>query len=169
MRGMDLIEVARQCPDLTVSIRLGDLIAANQSLVEEALMRLEKSVAESRREIYLSRTKVMEILEVASATLWRWEKCGYLVPLSVGGKKRYRLSDIQRLLNRCCFIQQRDEKGKAQESIGSWAFLQHKGLLLLVSHPVPASCLHWVEVQPKGFAGKEPACQCSLFDGILIQ
>ena len=36
MRGMDLIEVARQCPDLTVSIRLGDLIEANQSLVEEA-------------------------------------------------------------------------------------------------------------------------------------
>ena len=62
MRGMDLIEVARQCPDLTVSIRLGDLIEANQSLVEEALMRLEKSVAESRTEIYLSRTKVMEML-----------------------------------------------------------------------------------------------------------
>ena len=35
----------------------GDLIEANQSLVEEALMRLEKSVAESRTEIYLSRTK----------------------------------------------------------------------------------------------------------------
>ena len=83
-----------------MSIRLGDLIEANQSLVEEALMRLEKSVAESRTEIYLSRTKVMEMLEVASATLWRWEKCGYLVPLSVDGKKRYRLSDIQRLLNR---------------------------------------------------------------------
>ena len=78
----------------------GRSIEANQSLVEEALMRLEKSVAESRTEIYLSRTKVMEMLEVASATLWRWEKCGYLVPLSVGGKKRYRLSDIQRLLNR---------------------------------------------------------------------
>ena len=67
------------------------------------------------------------------------------------------------------FHSARDEKGKAQESIGSWAFLQHKGLLLLVSHPVPASCLHWVEVQPKGLAGKEPACECSLFDGILIQ
>ena len=64
-------------------------------------MRLEQSVAESRTEIYLSRTKVMEMLEeVASATLWRWQKCGYLVPLSVGGKKRYRLSDIQQLLNR---------------------------------------------------------------------
>ena len=59
---MDLIEVVRQCPDLTVSIRLGDLIEANQSLVEEALMRLEKSVAESRADIYLSRTKVMEMV-----------------------------------------------------------------------------------------------------------
>ena len=66
MRGMDLIEVARQCPDLTVLIRLGDLIEANQSLVEEALMRLEKSVAESRTEIYLSRTKVMEMLDMIS-------------------------------------------------------------------------------------------------------
>ena len=138
MRGMDLIEVARQCPDLTVSIRLGDLIEANQSLVEEALMRLEKSVAESRAEIYLSRTKVMEMLEVASATLWRWEKCGYLVPLSVGGKKRYRLSDIQRLLNRCCFIQQRDEKGKAQESIGSWAFPKNYITLNPSSSPRPS-------------------------------
>ena len=33
---------------------------------------------------------------------------------------------------------------------------------------VPASCLHWIEVQPKGFASKESACECSLFDGILI-
>ena len=43
MRGMDLIEVARQCPDLTVSIRLGDLIEANQSLVEEARLPRDKT------------------------------------------------------------------------------------------------------------------------------
>ena len=97
---MDLIEVARQCPDLTVSIRLGDLIEANQSLVEEALMRLEKSVAESRTEIYLSRTKVMEMLEVSPTTLWRWEKCGYLIPISIGSKRRYRHSDILKILER---------------------------------------------------------------------
>ena len=49
---MDLIEVARQCPDLTVSIRLGDLIEANQSLVEEALMRLEsRSLNQGRKSI----------------------------------------------------------------------------------------------------------------------
>ena len=48
---MNLIEVAGQSPDLTVSIRIGDLIEANQSLVEEALMMLEKSVAESVKTI----------------------------------------------------------------------------------------------------------------------
>lgn len=48
---MNLIEVAGKSPDLTVSIRIGDLIEANQSLVEEALMMLEKSVAESVKTI----------------------------------------------------------------------------------------------------------------------
>lgn len=48
---MNLIEVAGQSPDLTVSIRIGDHIEANQSLVEEALMMLEKSVAESVKTI----------------------------------------------------------------------------------------------------------------------
>ena len=48
---MNLIEVAGKSPDLTVSIRIGDLIEANQSLVEEALMMLEKSVDESVKTI----------------------------------------------------------------------------------------------------------------------
>ena len=100
---MDLIEVARQCPDLTVSIRLGDLIEANQSLVEEALMRLEKSVAESRTEIYLSRTKVMEMLEVASATLWRWEKCGFEMPSEQYGSPVYLTLDDVDVIARADF------------------------------------------------------------------
>ena len=100
---MDLIEVARQCPDLTVSIRLGDLIEANQNLVEEALMRLEKSVAESRTEIYLSRTKVMEMLEVASATLWRWEKCGFEMPSEQYGSPVYLTLDDVDVIARADF------------------------------------------------------------------
>ena len=78
----------------------GEGLGYFEDLLAAWLGDAELAVAESRTEIYLSRTKVMEMLEVASATLWRWEKCGYLIPLSVGGKKRYRLSDIQRLLNR---------------------------------------------------------------------
>ena len=32
------------------------------------------------------------------ATLWRWAKVGYLVPINVGGKRRYRMSDVKRIL-----------------------------------------------------------------------
>ena len=46
----------------------------------------------------LRRLLVIEWLEVSATTLWRWEKCGYLIPVAVGNKKKYRMSDIQKIL-----------------------------------------------------------------------
>jgi hypothetical protein len=40
----------------------------------------------------------MEKFKISSATIWRWKKCGYLVPVKVGSMDRYRLSDINALL-----------------------------------------------------------------------
>lgn len=37
------------------------------------------------------------ILGVTTATLWRWAKNGYLVPIKVGRKNVYRKSDIDRI------------------------------------------------------------------------
>lgn len=96
----DLIELAKSCPDLTISVRLSDLIEANRELIEETKRELEQSLAETKKETYLTREKVMEMLEVAPSTLWRWEKCGYLIPISIGTKKRYRQSDILKILER---------------------------------------------------------------------
>jgi len=31
--------------------------------------------------------------------LWRWAKRGYLVPIEVGGKRRYRMSEVKAILN----------------------------------------------------------------------
>jgi len=42
---------------------------------------------------------VAEMLDVDKSTLWRWAKIGYLVPINVGGKRRYRMSDVNRILN----------------------------------------------------------------------
>jgi len=39
-----------------------------------------------------------KILGVTSATLWRWGKTGYLVPIKVGRKNVYLKSDIDRIL-----------------------------------------------------------------------
>lgn len=40
-----------------------------------------------------------KILCVSSVTLWRWDKSNYLKPIYIGGKKRYRNSDLQQIIN----------------------------------------------------------------------
>ncbi len=47
---------------------------------------------------FLSREETMEKFHISSATIWRWKKCGYLVPVRVGNMDRYRLSDINAIL-----------------------------------------------------------------------
>ncbi|MDD6686829.1 helix-turn-helix domain-containing protein [Sodaliphilus pleomorphus] len=94
----DLITIAKQCPDLVVSIKLGDLVEANMLLIAETKRELEQMITDQNAETYPSREKVMEMLDVSQATMWRWQKSGYLVPINVGGKRRYRMSDVKRIL-----------------------------------------------------------------------
>ena len=94
----DLITIAKQCPDLVVSIKLGDLVEANTLLIAEVKQQLEQTITDQNAETYPSREKVIEMLDVSQATMWRWQKSGYLVPINVGGKRRYRMSDVKRIL-----------------------------------------------------------------------
>jgi len=94
----DLIMLAKECPNLTVSIKLSELVEANNLLIQETKRELEQLITDQNTESYPSRDKVMEILGVSAATLWRWDKMGYLSPLNVGGKRRYRMSDVRRIL-----------------------------------------------------------------------
>lgn len=43
--------------------------------------------------------QTIALLGVDSSTLWRWAKSGYLVPVEYGGQRRYRVADVQRILN----------------------------------------------------------------------
>lgn len=49
-------------------------------------------------ELYLTRLKTSEILGIDLSTLWRWNKDNYLCPIKVGGKTRYKMSDVKRIL-----------------------------------------------------------------------
>lgn len=95
----DLIAIAKECPDLVVSIKLSELVEANTLLIADTKRELEQLITDANAETYPSREKVMEMLDVSETTLWRWAKEGYLVPLNVGGKRRYRMSDIKRILD----------------------------------------------------------------------
>ena len=94
----NLIELAKECPGLQVTITLGELIEANRLLIAKTKRELEQEIADSKAETYVSREKAMEILGKGSTTLWRWKKMGYLVPITVGANDRYRMSDIRRIM-----------------------------------------------------------------------
>ena len=98
MMNTTLIEAAKQCPDLVVSIKVGDLIEANNILLENARAQLEQKIADASAETYLTTEKVRQMLDVSVTTLWRWAKTKYLVPINYGGQKRYRKSDVERII-----------------------------------------------------------------------
>lgn len=47
----------------------------------------------------LTRKEVAKILRVSYPTIHRWEESKILKSIKIGGVKRYKLSDIQNLLN----------------------------------------------------------------------
>ncbi len=94
----DFITLAKDCPGLQISISLGDLMEFGNLLIHNTKCELEQQIADQKAETYLSREKVMEIFGVGQTTMWRWQKSSYLVPINVGGKRRYRMSDVKRIL-----------------------------------------------------------------------
>lgn len=98
---VNIIELATQCPDITISIKASDLLTVGRTLKDEILEELRANQEDRplpASEQLLSREETMEKFRISSATIWRWKKCGYLVPIKVGSMDRYRLSDINNLL-----------------------------------------------------------------------
>ena len=86
---------------MSVTIRLGDLLDANEALVRR--VREEAMACRSVDEDELVPKEVARVRllgGVDPSTLWRWEKAGYLVPVRIGVKVFYRRGDIARLTGR---------------------------------------------------------------------
>lgn len=86
---------------MTISVKSSDLRDAFTSFKDELLQELRDAVpipCSSPEESFLSREETMETLRVSSATLWRWKKSGFLVPVPMGSMDRYRQSDIDKIM-----------------------------------------------------------------------
>lgn len=88
-----LIELARTCPDICLTVRAGDLLEAMEYLLGEAMNRPEDSEL-------VTRGQAAEICRVNLSTLNRWEKSGYLTPVRIGRRVMYRTGDIREAINR---------------------------------------------------------------------
>jgi excisionase family DNA binding protein len=79
------------------------LVVSPTDLKEFALSLISEREEEKKSNItapetYLTQDEVAAKLQVDKSTLWRWDKSGYLNKCRVGGKVRYRLSDVTKLM-----------------------------------------------------------------------
>lgn len=98
---VDIIELATHCPDVTISVKASDMLAFGRAITEDLLTSLRKAGQDSSvtdGDTLLTREEAMKLLRISAATIWRWKKCGYLIPVRVGSMDRYRLSDINGIL-----------------------------------------------------------------------
>lgn len=73
-----------------------DLQEFGENLIRKAVEQL----APQKEEKYLKIAEVATMLQVDRSTLYRWEKDNYLKPVRVGGKPRYKLSDVEAIMSK---------------------------------------------------------------------
>ena len=96
----NILKLAEQYPGVNLTIAAGELIEMINYCVNKTRKDLEQQITDANTETYPSRQKVSEILDVDLSTLHRWAKSGYLTPIEIGGKRRYRMSDINKILGK---------------------------------------------------------------------
>ena len=90
-----LEELLTKAPSLKVEISASELLGAMRSVATEIIEHYENK---KPPEQYLSRKQAAQMLDVDLSTLWKWDKKDYLKPVEVGGKRKYKLSDLNRIL-----------------------------------------------------------------------
>jgi len=96
--NIDILNLSKLCPELNITVRAADLTEMAVFIVSEAKRQMQQDLADAAAETYVSPQKTAEMLDVDISTLWRWKKRGYLIPIEVGGKRRYKMSDVKRIL-----------------------------------------------------------------------
>ena len=96
---MNLEELLQTNANISLTVSLEDLRTFSNELIQRTKSELEADIVAQKAETYFTRLGTADFLKVDQATLWRWAKRGYLVPIEVGGKRMYRKSDLMRILN----------------------------------------------------------------------
>ncbi|MFQ9316790.1 helix-turn-helix domain-containing protein [Dysgonomonas mossii] len=95
---MSIAELLKKDANITLAISINDLREWHKEVIQDTRKELEDAVISDKAETYPSARQVSEIFGVDLSTLWRWEKKGYLVPVNVGGKRRYKMSEVKQIL-----------------------------------------------------------------------
>ena len=101
-KTLDLFELLREFPEANLTVHAGDLGHFARELLAEARQDFEReraAIAEEKKEEYLTPEMVKTLLRISESTLYRMAKTKILIPVFVGGQKRYRRSDLDKILS----------------------------------------------------------------------
>lgn len=96
---MSIQELIKSGANINVTINIKELQAWHKEVIEDTRRELEDVILSDKTETYPSPKQVCEIYGINLVTLWRWGQKGYLVPIELGGKRRYKMSEVKALLN----------------------------------------------------------------------
>ncbi|WP_294591705.1 helix-turn-helix domain-containing protein [uncultured Rikenella sp.] len=99
MAALKLEELINGGANITLAISSADLKEFAQAVADATRLKIEREIADGKTEMLYTIEYVAEKLSVNRSTLWRWDKNGYLKVIEIGGQRRYRKSDIDRILN----------------------------------------------------------------------
>ena len=95
------LNVLKENPELAKSIKLeisgADLLAFGESIHKSAIAESENNT-QKEIEVYLTPQQFADALQVSLVSLWNWDKKGITRPLRIGNAKRYRRSDLEKIL-----------------------------------------------------------------------
>ena len=81
-----------------VVMRPDDLKQTIIDAINEAKRKMEDDIKLNASDMFLTTNQVLQRLAISRTTLWNWNKAGYIIPVEIGGKLRYKLSDVNAIL-----------------------------------------------------------------------
>lgn len=97
---LDIEKLITENPNVIFQVTGADLKAfAEQLLIGAKAIAMQEVEAAARNDKLLSVEEAAELLSVSKMTLYRWDKNDILKRVEIGGQRRYRKSDIDRLID----------------------------------------------------------------------
>ena len=93
--SMDIKSLLTDTPNVSVTVTIEDLRTFATEVANQVISSLDRTSKEET--VWLSIEQVAQRLGVNKATLWRWNKTGYLSGTKFGAKVRYKESDVERI------------------------------------------------------------------------
>lgn len=98
-----LLEIAEKFPQMSVTIKAGDLLAANMEMARQIREEVEFEVAARADEIgdtlIPEREAIRALGNPDPSTMYRWRQRNYLTAVKIGTRNYYTASSIRRIIS----------------------------------------------------------------------